>query len=309
MTIIQPSPDDLVRLTAEAYKAAALAARSAGVVIRSAEDNETFERVQVMINTVWQPEPSDVPVTRGLLAALVHAGNYGAVAFDILASKDDHGTDVVGASVGFLGLHPGPVLHSHITGIVPTATRRHIGRALKLHQRAWALERGLSRITWTYDPLVRRNAFFNAARLSALPSEYLVDFYGVMHDAINAGQGSDRLLCSWDLSAPAVLAAAQGHFTETTSADLLAAGARTVVSVVGDRPEIASGWAEMAVEVQKEVGILLVQVPEDIEQLRKQDPAIGVLWRTAIRETLGAMLPAGWRVLGVTRDGYYQLTR
>ena len=55
-------------------------------------------------------------------------------------------------------------------------------------------------VTWTYDPLIRRNAFFNLTRLGARPVEYLVDFYGEMTDAINAGQGSDRLMLHWDLA-------------------------------------------------------------------------------------------------------------
>ena len=52
-------------------------------------------------------------------------------------------------------------------------------------------------ITWTYDPLILRNAWFNASKLGAFPREYLIDFYGEMPDAVNAGQGSDRLVVGW----------------------------------------------------------------------------------------------------------------
>ena len=66
-------------------------------------------------------------------------------------------------------------------------------------------------IVWTFDPLVARNAWFNLARLGALPTGYLEDFYGPMTDAINAGMASDRLLLTWRLDDPAVAAACAGR--------------------------------------------------------------------------------------------------
>ena len=51
---------------------------------------------------------------------------------------------------------------------------------------AWALERGLSEVTWTFDPLVRRNAWFNIEVLGGHITEYVPNFYGTMSDSINA---------------------------------------------------------------------------------------------------------------------------
>src|SRR6185312_17408828 len=103
----------------------------------------------------------------------------------------------------------------HIAGVTRAGAGRHIGYALKLHQRAWALDRGLDTVTWTFDPLVRRNAYFNTVKLAARPVEYLVNFYGEMTDEINVGQGSDRLLVEWPLLASAVVRAAAGHSAES----------------------------------------------------------------------------------------------
>ena len=44
---------------------------------------------------------------------------------------------------------------------------------------------------------MRRNAWFNIHVLGAEVHEYLVDFYGPIDDAINAGDESDRLLVAW----------------------------------------------------------------------------------------------------------------
>ncbi len=56
---------------------------------------------------------------------------------------------------------------------------------MKLHQRAWAIARGIPVIEWTFDPLVARNAYFNIRKLGAMPVEYLPNFYGIMGDGIN----------------------------------------------------------------------------------------------------------------------------
>jgi predicted GNAT superfamily acetyltransferase len=88
-------------------------------------------------------------------------------------------------------------LHSHITGIVPGLQLRGFGRSIKLHQRDWAAARDIAWITWTFDPIVRRNAWFNIEVLGGHVTEYLVDFYGPMTDSINAHDESDRLVVAW----------------------------------------------------------------------------------------------------------------
>src|SRR5215213_7578305 len=135
--------------------------------------------------------------------AVAHAGNYVAGAFS--------GTRLVGASAGFFTAPPDPELHSHITGVAPGGQHHGIGFALKVHQRAWALARGVRVVAWTFDPLVARNAWFNLAKLGARPTAYLEDFYGPMTDAINAGMASDRLLLAWALADPAVAGACAGR--------------------------------------------------------------------------------------------------
>lgn len=140
---------------------------------------------------VWQTDTP--PLTAEVLRAVEHAGGYVHGAY--------RGGDLVGVSAGFLGLAGGdPVLHSHVSGV--RGPGRGTGLALKLHQREWALARGVRRISWTFDPLVRRNAWFNLAKLGATGVEYLVDFYGPMTDGVNAGEASDRLFTVWDLAAP-----------------------------------------------------------------------------------------------------------
>ncbi|MAT06945.1 MAG: GNAT family N-acetyltransferase [Acidimicrobiaceae bacterium] len=158
------------------------------IVIRLLETADEMSAVGTMFQQVWG---SVTPlVETELLCAIAHSGGYVIGAFD--------GPNIVGASFGFLGRHDGhEALHSHVTGILPGVQHTGVGRSIKEHQRAWAAERGIPWITWTFDPLVRRNAWFNIEVLGATVAEYLENFYGRMGDAINGDDDSDRLLVAW----------------------------------------------------------------------------------------------------------------
>ena len=95
-------------------------------------------------------------------------------------------------------------MHSHITGVLPDHQSQGLGRVLKQHQREWALARDVGHITWTFDPLVARNAHFNLRVLGTRVTEYLVNHYGPMDDGVNRGDETDRIMVSWALAAPPV---------------------------------------------------------------------------------------------------------
>jgi predicted GNAT superfamily acetyltransferase len=160
--------------------------------IRPLDTVESVFAASDVLSQVWGGDRTGMPAN--LLRALAHSGNYAFGAYD--------GDRMVGASVAFFGPPAEATLHSHITGLLPEYRGHGAGRTLKLHQRAWALERGIQRITWTFDPLVARNAHFNLEVLGTRVVEYLVDHYGRMDDGVNRGDESDRLLVSWELTVP-----------------------------------------------------------------------------------------------------------
>lgn len=156
--------------------------------IRTLETAGDMAAIGTVFQQVWGT--STPIVTVELLMAISHAGGYVAGAFE--------SGNAVGASFGFLADHRGDrALHSHVTGILPGVQHGGVGRAMKNHQRAWAAERGIGWIVWTFDPLVRRNAWFNIEVIGAHVTEYLQNFYGVMVDSINAHDESDRLVVAW----------------------------------------------------------------------------------------------------------------
>jgi predicted GNAT superfamily acetyltransferase len=279
-------------LAAEGHAAAEAAALAADVTIREVAELPDLAEVRRLFDGIWRPDPANPPVTTELLRALSKAGNYVAGAFD--------GPRLVGACVGFFGAPAQAALHSHIAGVSAAAPGRGVGFALKLHQRAWALERGVSTITWTFDPLVSRNAHVNLVKLGAVAEEYLPDFYGGMRDGINGGDETDRLLVRWDLAAPKVVAAVAGTPHPRDARAELARGA-----------VVALGRSEHGPPVVGELtgGTLLVAVPRDVEALRGADPGHAEKWRVALRDVLTTLMADGARIVGFDRAGWYVVTR
>jgi len=277
--------------------AAAIAQRAAqrsGVEVRLIGSLEEIHAVSALFDSIWQPDTRNPPVTVDQLRAMTYAGNYLAGAFD-------HGS-LVGACVGFFAAPVGVALHSHVTGVAANVRGRNVGFALKLHQRAWALEQGLTEVTWTFDPLLRRNAYFNLVKLGAIPSDYLVDFYGEMDDAINIGQGSDRLLVGWDLASDAVADACAGRAVDPDDGATSAAPFVLVEDDFGG-PQVVDEPGG------RDAPVIRVQIPADIETLRRVDPATARRWRLALREVLGGLVGTEARVTGFSRSGWYAVER
>jgi len=283
MTIMGTSMQE----TAAAADAADAAAAEAGIEIRILTRVEEFAQVAALFRGIWTAEGDRAPVNVETLRALSKAGSYVGGAFE--------GDELVGACFGFFAAPERRALHSHIAGVSARMRGRNVGFALKVHQRSWALEHGLDEISWTFDPLISRNAYFNLVKLAATPTGYLRNFYGQMSDALNGADDTDRMLVTWYLHDPAVSAACRGSAPEAT-----AAAADTLL-----------GREDDAVPVAHETSARLVRVslPRDIESLRRTDPELATRWRLAVRATLGDLMDEGARVLSFDRSGAYTIDR
>ncbi len=248
-----------------------------GVEVRTVAALDDLVALDLMLGGIWNPGRPLLGTE--LLRALAKAGNYVAAAYA--------GGEIVGGCVAFFGPPDARELHSHVAGVAPGQAGRGVGYALKQHQRRWAQSRGAAAITWTFDPLVARNAYFNLAKLGAEPVEYLPDFYGTMDDVINGADPSDRLLVRWEVAGAAPL---------TCSAE-----GGTVVLGPGGTPGPGASGAPAGEK-------LLVAVPRDVESLRITDPAAAAAWRASVREALTTLIAGGARFVGFDRAGWYVLT-
>lgn len=270
----------------QARTAATAAALKAGVRIVDEHEIDRFQDVDRLFTTVWGLTSAGRPIPPELLRSMSHGGAR------VTAAYDAENT-LCGAAV-LIGSANDPSVYSLIAGVLPRAVERGVGFAIKQHQRAEALERGIDRMLWTFDPLVSRNARFNLTKLGASTSEYIDNFYGQMEGAINANDESDRLVAIWKLNSDRAITASEGRVLELerptfTSSDVRAVG-----------PDGAPVLVEAA-------GSLWCRVPHDVVALRHENPELAAEWRSCIRTVLSTAFASGYCASWVSRDGWYRL--
>ncbi len=156
-----------------------------------------------------------------------------------------------------------------MTAFIDSHRDQGLGTKIKMHQWEWAKARGYASITWTFDPLVRRNARLNILKLGADLVSYEQNFYGEMADELNTGDESDRLIVRWDTSG----------------------------SAPEPRPEIE----EPPYDAE------LIPLPLDIVELRRTDPDLARSYRAEVREAFLGAFAAGKKVVGFSAHNEYVL--
>ena len=195
-------------------------------------------------------------ITPNLLRAMVHNGAYLSGAF--IDEK------CVGAAFAFPATIDGLHLHSHMTAVLDDYRDQGIGYALKIDQWHWAKKNNYQEITWTFDPLVARNAKLNLIKLGVDISAYYPNFYGDMPDVLNAGDESDRVMASW--------------------------------KVVGEQPVAKS------VMINPDKSDTLIKIPEDIIAIRSEDISENLKWRHKVREEFISAFENGGKVVGFSAN-------
>ncbi len=198
-------------------------------------------------------------ITPNLLQAMVHSGSYLSGAF--IDSK------IVGAAFAFPATNNGLHLHSHMTAVLDEYRDKGVGYALKIDQWNWAKKHKYSHLSWTFDPLVRRNAKLNIVKLGVDISAYYPNFYGAMPDALNAGDESDRLMVSWSTAIDAPKA--RELITHSKSDDIL------------------------------------IEIPDDIVAIRYKNQSESMKWRRQVREQFLAAFRKNGKVVGFSANNEY----
>jgi predicted GNAT superfamily acetyltransferase len=211
-----------------------------------------------IFDQTWQLSKGS-EITPNLLQAMVHSGSYLSGAF--IDNK------IVGAAFAFPATNGGLHLHSHMTAVLPEFRDKGVGYALKIDQWNWAKKKNYSHLSWTFDPLVRRNAKLNIAKLGVDISAYFPNFYGDMPDALNVGDESDRLMVSW----------------------------RTDVDIPKARELIT----------KPETGDILIEIPEDIVAIRSKNQSESMKWRRQVREQFLAAFEKNGKVIGFSANNEY----
>jgi predicted GNAT superfamily acetyltransferase len=173
-----------------------LVAPAPDLAIRPLTLLDEFAACVAIQRTVWGWADVDLMPVR-LFVLMQHVGGVVLGAY--------HGDDLVGFVNCVPGTHDGePFWHSHMMGVLPAYQNRGIGTALKIAQKAEALERGVVSIQWVFDPLDTKNAYLNIGKLGAMVRRYSVNHYGASSSPLHAGLDSDRLVAEWRLDVPPI---------------------------------------------------------------------------------------------------------
>src|SRR5688572_1063507 len=140
-------------------------------VIRPLTALKELEAVEALQRLVWD-DPSTV-VYKHMLISFVRNGG------SIIGALD--GDNVVGFVLSYLGMESPEAerpamanlkLVSQRMAVLPEYRNTGIGYDLKLAQRQYAIKQGIRLITWTFDPLLSRNAHLNVRKLGGIVREY-----------------------------------------------------------------------------------------------------------------------------------------
>jgi predicted GNAT superfamily acetyltransferase len=242
-------------------------------IIHLIEMPEEMTAVEDLQRLVWAVPDIEI-VPKDILLAAVHNGGLAIGAFV--------GADLVGLSFGFPGIYStpdGPRLkhHSHMLAVHPDWRAQGIGFALKRAQWQMVRKQGIDRITWTYDPLLSRNAHLNIARLGAVCSTYLPSEYGEMHDGLNAGLPSDRLQVDWWINTERV----RRRLSRRSRPALTIEHYRLAKATLLEAPfEQAPAAAQPPQGIPALSGhLLLIEIPFDFLALKAADLPMARAWR------------------------------
>ena len=260
--------------------------------------------VEELQRLVWSAPDIEV-VPKDLLLAIAHNGGLVIGAFV--------GPMLVGATFGFPSFYitpDGPRLkhHSHILAVHPDWCSKGIGFALKRAQWQMVRQQGLDRITWTYDPLMSRNAHLNIARLGAVCDTYLRSEYGEMLDGLNAGLPSDRFQVDWWLQSQRVERRLSRRSRPTLSLDHYRLAGSTILETLRN----PQSMPYPPQEINPLSGtFVLVEIPYDFQALKAADLALARDWRFYAREVFEDAFAAGYLVTDFLLDqgrSFYGMT-
>ena len=262
---------------------------AASVEIRPARARADYDACVLLQREVWGL--ADLEITSAIqLIATVHAGG-------LLLVAEAPGAGIVGFSYGFAGWSNGtPHLHSDMLAVRPAWRGKRLGLRLKWAQREAALARGLTLVTWTFDPMRARNARLNLRHLGAIARELLPDFYGRTSSALHHGLATDRLLARWELASPRVR---QRAASKAARASDLRAARINDVRLQGGLPLSSDPRLEL------EAPRLLLQVPSDWDGVCRADAALAREWQGIVRRSFAACFARGYAAvdLQTERDG------
>jgi predicted GNAT superfamily acetyltransferase len=281
-------------------------------ILETPEELQEVERLQSL---VWPGDERDVVPVHLMLAA-VHQGGLVIGAYPpssqpgekIMAEVPEdlyHVRQLIGfvfSIPGFTQTTNGIKIHhlSHMLGVHPNYQNQGIGYLLKRAQWQMIRRQGIDHITWTYDPLLSRNAHLNISRLGAVCSTYKANYYGEMRDGLNIGLPSDRFVVDWWLNSRRV----KDHLSKSPRQRLdLAHYLAADIEIINPSQLLGDGFSHPAAiielfryESHDPPKMVLLEIPDDFQLLRDANLEIAMAWRLQTRMLFERLFAVGYLV-------------
>jgi len=272
-----------------------------GVTIRHVSTHDEFAACVELQAATWGPAFREtVPATILKVSQRLGGVTAGAFASD--------GT-LLGFVFGMTGIERGAIVHWSDLLAVRVGMQNHgLGRRLKEFQREAVRSLGATRIYWTYDPLVARNAHFNLNRLGVRVAEYVPDMYGTNTGSeLHSGVGTDRFIVDWPIGPPRHARPGTPHEVKPGEGSLHDTPILNARTEDGRDPDVARFSAFLP-------PIVRIEIPHDIFSVLAESATRAARWRKTTRLAFQWALASGYTVErfehnGGDGRGFYCLTR
>jgi predicted GNAT superfamily acetyltransferase len=174
----------------------------------------------------------------------------------------------------------GPYFHSQLVGVLPEYRDQNVGFLLKTAQRQYALDLGIDKIEWTFDPLQSRNGYFNIRKLGAVIRRYCPDYYGQLDSIFTRAIDSDRCFAEWFVRTPRVEARLAARDSGLAVEEALLPPSMSVTRVehsTNGPPRLVD--YRLGLEAER----LVVEVPADFQPIMVDMP-LAEEWRAKTRD-------------------------
>jgi predicted GNAT superfamily acetyltransferase len=225
--------------------------------------------------------------------------------YTILISAKHNGGVLLGAYVndelagflfGYLSMAAAKLyLFSQRMGVLPEYQSMGLGYRLKIAQREQMLRQGIDTVVWTYDPLEGKNATLNIEKLGGIVRYYARDIYGFVQNPLQTGLATDRFLLEWHLMSDRVRERVRSNYQRPRAEDWLSTEDLPLVNHAAwesDTPR------PLAADLELENDCVLVQVPPDLQNIKRCDLNMARGWRDITRLIFETYFQRGYVVTG-----------
>lgn len=271
------------------------------VTIEYITDIPGYRECQELEREVWGTGMETVPYY-----VFHNMVNMGGV---VVGARDTQSGALVGTGFGFIAradeeratwMKNPFYIYSEMLGVLPEYRNKNLAARLKLKQREFALEHGYSLISWTYDPLLSRNANLNINKLGCICRKYHVNYYGEM-EGINKGLPSDRWVAEWWIDSPYVEGRLEHKHLRRSYDEWVEAFAHVLEA--GNERDDGLPTPPESDALSTDRATILVEIPPDLDMLKEHDVELALAWRLSFRDIALKLLAEGYIVADFVSDG------